>query len=655
MPTKSDNAEVEVEAVDEPTPTGPSMGRRGLMKGIGATAAAGVAVGHPAGPVQESEAIAPVVAGGVAAAGIGAGIGFGWTLRDQEVEDDIDAVQEARVEEVAANVFNMFGDRRRQNQSTFIQNAQILDGVEHVAWAESKIEAIREIADGKSEDEALDAFHSELDEYESTIKRNFIRGWNSTVQMLDTQAQALGDDEDEGIEGLEGLDVFGVFRGIHFSDETEHEYVFEDFLNGDVEDPESTDPGDSLTVDISHDDERNEYELPNGEIVQVSSYYWGGASTSHVTPVELDTTSGSSDVFDTLIYVANLDIYDSTSRSDLSYNFVNDNARPILSFSEWNAVWTDIDDTFQSIRDGGNDFVPAAYDQVQSGDLDPTDLLSERELAELTTDDEEFPQALMDLRALGVSVNAEREAQIHLTDIDAEVFGTIGYTGDGTLETGMVDPETDDEDYFLTYDISRGEGTWSAYDDDSGVDGGVVTFTQQPFEETSYYFDTGAGETVTATADDFQAWDAEEQEGTTDNFADVWIVDLSDQGLEDTVTTLEQVEYYSEVEESKFETVELAQEFEIVTFRDGDGEEYAEADYSRSEPHDDDNYLTQSEWEDRRDEQEKIVEEVEEALDDARDGGGAGGFLEALEESNSLIGLVILAILAAFGFGAING
>ena len=663
MSTKSDNAEVEVEAVDEPTPTGPSMGRRGLMKGIGATAAAGVAVGHPAGPVQESEAIAPAVAAGAVVVGAGAGARYGWRLRDQEVQEDIDEIEGSTNDIIIQNTFEKARDRRSQNFSTFIDNQNALTGIDHVSYSEGKIEFVRQVADGASEADATAAAHDAVDEYAATVERNYLESWNETLRELQTiyhkfDGEVFSDDDGDGIEEYNANEIMAV---LYIASGPTYDQI----ENGDV-DPESdeieTRQVGSLEV-RDYNLEEEEHDLPNGEqmpvlknIEETSS----GNPMGYPAPYDFDILDEFKETF---AFTRNSVVTESAyhDRGELLEEYAtganDDNDRNLnihIVVHKWMETFQEIEETFDAVRDGLDLWAEETYQAVQDGDLDPADLLSERELAELTSEDEEYPQAVQDLMALNIAIDIEREAEIYLTDVDATVFGSIGYTGDDTLETGMVDPETDDESYYLTYDISQGEGTWDAYDSDSGVDGGVVTLTEQPFPDTEYFIDTGAGETAVVSGDDdFTPLD-EEQEETLDHEADTWIVDLSDQ-LEDTVTTVEQIEYFAATEETQFETVELAQEFEIVTFRDGDGEEYDESMHERSESHDDSNYIDESAWNDRMNRHEELIDKYEEALDDASDGGGTSGFLEALEESNSLIGLVILAILAALGFGSING
>ncbi|MFB9324309.1 hypothetical protein ACFF2X_43880, partial [Cryptosporangium minutisporangium] len=172
---------------------------------------------------------------------------------------------------------------------------------------------------------------------------------------------------------------------------------------------------------------------------------------------------------------------------------------------------------------------------------------------------------------------------------------------------------------YLTYDVSLGEGTWGAYE--TGVDGGEVTFTDEPWPGTIYRLDTTAGETVELVDDDFTAVDADGNEVDDWEDPDRWIVDISDD-VDDAINQVDEVRYYAAEDETGFETIQLQNEFTVERIEDtSTGDEVDSMDFESSEPQSDDNYITQEEWDDMAAENERLIEKFEESQDS---GGGIG-------------------------------
>jgi len=528
----------------------------------------------PNGPVQESEAIAPIAAAGAVAAGTSVGLNVGWALRETDPLNIIDDVPEGETQEALENrVLNATQARKSNNQSTLIDNQQIVAGIESSAYADAKIAAIEKLNDQESQEDVLNATDEPIDDYETTVKTNYLKSWNETVNEAYTLAQAVYDHSD----------VSGDFF-----------YAEDDTVGA------RSGPFDEIVTETYEMPDGSEFEVKMPKIEAYGTYRW--------SPITLTDSGYDRDPSDPEFYVDD---------GELKYG----------SYSDWSDTWDDINSVFANVRDGIEKWVDGVYRDVQAGKLEVDDLLTPREQAELTSEDEDFPQALADLQALNVSVDLEREAEIYLPHVDATVWGQIGYAGSDPLEVGEIDPENKSAIY-LTYDISQGQGEWSAYEE--GIDGGELTFTAEPFAETVYYVDTVAGETVELTDDDFEV--------NYDN--DEWTVDLSDD-LDDAITEVDQIEYYAETEETQYETIQLQDEFEIITFTDSEGEEYEEADFERSEPHDDDNYITEEEWQEQQERNEELIEKYEDS------GGGGIGFLDGEEIPAEGVLLIVLAIFAA--------
>lgn len=579
------------------TPDG-SLTRRRFMK-IGAAGTVGAVGLGGAGPnvpsaTQDAEAFA--CAGVCIAAGVGIGlaaVGTGWMLRDQEILGSNPPPEGMTTGSLIEQIISDTRKRQSNNASTIVDNQNIVaSGLQHTLYGDGKLAAIEALNAEESQSAVLSAAKEAANDYATVVKRNLLKSWNESVREVRNLLTALEDHPD-------------------------------------------ADPWDG-SVSVSN------IIGPKGDYgSEVSTYVTGWEPASQTVTMP----DGSEFTLETLKFMEDgatsspylwdpLRDQSATDGSRRSVMVVQNNSGEIqhtyMDYEDWSPIVSEIDSVISNVMTGLDTWVSGVYADVQAGELDTSDLLTAREKAAMTADQEDFPQAIADLMALNISVNLEREAEIHLPEPDATVSGQLGVTGDTTLSTGTVDPTADDMSYFLTYDISQGEGVWSDYN--SGIDGGTVTFTSEPYEGVEYDIETNGGETVTVTPSDF----ADQGDGT-------WTADLSD-ALETDIAEINSVVFYSQTSETQFETVRLTDPFEIVTFTDTEtGDEYDSADHSSSEPQDDTNYMTEEEWRAMEERQQKLIEKYEEAAS-----GGGGGFLDG--ENGGIVGLVVIAALGGAAF-----
>lgn len=554
------------------------ISRRGLLRwsAAGGTAiAVGVSVDN--GPVQESEAIAPAV---LAAGAIGVSAAVGWALREFEVIGKDDPPEGLTPGAIQEQVYQTLRARKSTNASTFVDNRNIIDGVEHSAYAEGKIEAVSALNDEKQKSDVIDAAHGAVDSYESTVVGNLLSTWNEAVRELHTNIQSLRDHSDASVSAV-------------ISPATDGEEQL-----GSIE---------QRTV---------QYELANGETRDIEGIHLNYQYDDYDDTWFIDSIGEDEGI-----------LYHTPGKIEVNYG---GNSFTYLEYDTWDGIHSDITQTFTDVRDGLSLWVDKVYSEVQAGTLDPDDLLTPRELAEMSPGSEGFNQAVADLAALNISASMERDAVVHFPDLNASLEGSLMYTGSGTLSTGTYQPSEEDEDYYFTYDISEASGTWQDYE--TAIDGGVLTFTDEPWPDLTYTVETVDGESVTVKQGDFT-----ESSGT-------WTADLSG-SLDSPITSVAEVTYTSDVSGTQYETVVLTGPFEIVTFKTRDGEEKDNAEYDGSEPHNDENYITKEEWE----KQQKRYEELIEDYEDAKAASGFNfdqfGFAGLSGEQVVMIGGAILAFL----------
>ena len=469
------------------------LSRRTFIRGAGATAGvAAVGVGSSrleAGPVQEAEAIPPLI---IAGAAIGGSVALGWALREFEVVGKDDPPEGLTPDALHETAYNTIRARQSTNASTFVDNRNILDGVKHSAYAEGKIASIDSLNEQETKETVTGDGTDAVDDYETTIVRNFLRTWNESVAELESIYNSVDSHADLAVN-----DVLAVWGDTDAKED--HDYDIN-----------------SLSFSTTA------HTLPNGEEMDVNlvnlDAKWHGDPNSDATERSGDFTREMTPLESTSSKVYSLttgDWYTDSMHFEAIHPDGGDPAIYLEDGDVWFDLFTEIGDLFDGVRDGLTLWVDGVYEDVQAGELDTEELLTPRELAEMTTDDEDYNQAVADLLALNVSVDLEREAEIRLPEIGATLYGSLAVTGDTTLEPGTIDPSADEFSYYFTYNVAEGEGTWDAYN--APVDGGVVTFTSEPFEGTTYFIETNAGESAEVSASAF-----------TDNGDGTWTVDTVD-------------------------------------------------------------------------------------------------------------------------------
>jgi hypothetical protein len=265
--------------------------------------------------------------------------------------------------------------------------------------------------------------------------------------------------------------------------------------------------------------------------------------------------------------------------------------------------------TFQNVRDGISTWVSNVYGDVQSGDIEIDDLVTPRERAAMMSDSEGTSQAIADLIALNVPVDPEREATITIEDTGATLSGTFALTdsSDGPIESGETyDPSSFSGDIYFTTDMSLVEGDWSAIE--TGVDGGTITITAEPYEGTAIEVTTTAGETVSVPAGDWSPVDGSE----------TWTYDVSGD-LETAITEVDSARFVSTATETQYETLQLDGSFTVDKLvNEQSGEEVTSTTFENSDPQTDSNYVSQEEWENLEKQNEELIEKYE----NAQSGGG---------------------------------
>jgi hypothetical protein len=583
-----------------------TLTRRSLLKG---TAAGGVAaVGLGAGGVEEVSMVGDAEAIGcgglcIGAAAVGGAAVVGWTLREFEVIGSDGPAQGLTSSALLNEAYTTVDTRKSNNQSTFVDNRNLLSGVENAAYSEGKVAAIEALNQELSKSEVTSAATSAANSYEETVLRNLLKSWNESVREHQAIMTRLSEhsntvQSDLLTIGEMGSNLDSRTRFQEFFAPATQTYTFSNGTTLDVE---------RVGLHVVDDGTKNGTYM-----------YWD--PTGYTSEPDADNET-----------------YTHNRPQNLLVGVSYDGNRTDYLAEEWLNLFSDAEAKFTTVRDNLVLWVDELYSKVQAGEISTSELLSSTELANLTADGEETNQAIADLIALNVPVNLDREAEVRIPSSGTTLYGSLGVSAEKTLSAGTtIDPTADSASYYLTYDASEAHGTWSAVNE--SVDGGTVTFTEEPHPSVLWTISTGAQETAEVASSDF-----------TDNGDGTWSVDISGQ-VETAITTVAEVNFYSASETTQMETILLDEPFEIVTFTDSNGEDVSSADYTKpSAPQDDTNYITQEEWEQR---EQKYTELIDKYENSTGGGGGLPSFGDFSPTQMVVGGVVVLGSI--FGIGQLS-
>ena len=557
------------------------MGRRTFVKGLGASAAAAGGLASSASAqdnttnttdtstsgVDLKDAI--LTAGAYAAAGP---VAFGWALREFEIIGSDPPPEGLTPGALHQKVYEVAKVRRSANKSTFVDNRNILDGVEHNAYIEAKTAAIEALNAGKSQSDAQADAIAAIDDYQTTIETNLLQSWNEAVAEADaiySQVSAIAD--------LNTSDVFDVndisnWNAISFQlDSVSHTLPDGTSLpvhewNIDVDWFDNAGTGTTYDYDKS--------ASPLGATVNDNGD--GGSPSNVIGPAVVQPDSGDT--------------------------------QPWLNFDDWKAVYDELTTKFTNVRDGIILWLDTVYSDVQSGDIEIGDLVTPRQRASMMGGDTSENQAAADLVALNMNVDPDNEATITIDSTGATLTGTFALTNsaDGPIEPDTTyDPGTFTGDVYFTADMSLVEGEWTDYQ--SAVDAGVISLSAEPYDGTSIEVTTDADETVVIPSSDFTETDA----------GGVWTFDAT-AALETTTTSIASARYVSTSTEANWQTILLDETFTVDSIVNANGETVNQTDFTSSTPQDDSNYITQDEWNQLEQRNKELIEKYEQS----QSGGG---------------------------------
>ena len=243
--------------------------------------------------------------------------------------------------------------------------------------------------------------------------------------------------------------------------------------------------------------------------------------------------------------------------------------------------------------------------------------------------------AIADLAALNIPVDVGRQITLTFGETGATLTGRLALTdeSDGPIASGNTyNPSDFSGDVYFATDTSLLGGDWDSFDDT--VTDGKVTLTSEPYEGTVYDIQTTDG-TVSVDAGDFT------------NSINEWTYNVTGEIPDGSSVT--DVSYRSDTDEEKIETLKLDAAFTVGSITDTETGESADSlNFSVSEPQDDNNYITDDEWQQLQQENQELIEKYEESQST---GGLDLGGLDMFGIPGEIVAFGGAAVAAFIAFG----
>jgi len=409
---------------------------------LGAGAAYYGGAEYAGSPVQNGQAVIPVAIGAAVVGGVAVGYATRY-VADKYLGDDFDetAYDQATADEVHTEIRENALEKSYYDDSMLTNLENVLSNSKQVAYGDARVAAIEQMNLGNSEQAAIDAAVSTIDEFFATQEENLIEHYSVQMDNLLRQVTTINST---------GLDITDVFK---------------------IE-------GNSLR---SVESRSLDYTLSTGNVYTYPSlFYYATTGDGYDYNATIELPNTPSNVTVKPIGTGSTDTVLNVSRF-----------ATVLQ-----RIGTNHSDTVSEITN----FINTVYPEYQAGDISLQDIVRPSELAAKASDSEENPISGADLAIMGLEADTQSKTTVRLVDDDIFLQGSLYLkSGSGpSLAVGQTySPSSYAGPVYLAYSNYSG--------DNSDLDtSGVITVDQQ-FELTEAIGSDGTElATVEYTSEDGQ-------------------------------------------------------------------------------------------------------------------------------------------------------
>lgn len=396
---------------DESAPDGPAVvpdgdssrppanvGRRTFLKGIGATAATGVALSLDNGPVQESEAIAPLLAAG--AIGLAAGAVSGVAFGSEFLGPDDEAV------DGTLSYDNHLGEYTRSREDDLMMDQTLASLKRDVQLVENKAreEAIFKVfeagVDDLSEADATSNANTAVDEAFGVVERSLLATWQIRSarhkSLVDTNLVPGG--SKNVIAGYDAKN--NAYRSVGSGGEAGTG------TNNSTVKTHTLVDGSTIDIGVNHSLNAGNYAYyydPTNPIPDPSSN-WGGLYFTKIIIKPPDSANYSGVDSDT-------------------HDFTQD--AMMLDTVEYAEVYQNLMDEYNAMKSEVSDIVASYYTPAKNGEIDLYETVGPAHLTDTASVATDYQEATMALRAMGFPISK----QVVTIEISTKDGSTLQLTG----------------------------------------------------------------------------------------------------------------------------------------------------------------------------------------------------------------------------------
>ena len=372
------------------------LGRRTFIKGLGATAATGVALGLDDGPVQESEAVLPVLAAGLVAGAV-AGAAFGATFAgpDSGAVEDAQTYQNHVREYTRAREDSLIVD---QTLASLKRDVQL---VENKAREQAIFKIFEAGVDNLSQADATANAEAAINESYAVVEQAILTSWNirfnRAEQVYGTSLVADGSKDVLAVRDTSGQSYYPVGGGgfINLFTDTSTKNVT--LLNGD-------------TIQLSVD-----YFEENGDLLWFDPTTW---------PTMYDDGSGADK------HRIDVRVPDPAS---YSVDETNDFTTPVtmLNTVPFADAYRTLLDEHSAMMAEVSSMVDSYYQAAADGEIDLYEAVGPQHLTDTAKNPKDYAEASLALRALGYPMSKQVvtiEVPDKNSDTPIELTGRLSWT-----------------------------------------------------------------------------------------------------------------------------------------------------------------------------------------------------------------------------------
>jgi hypothetical protein len=521
--------------------------------------------------------------------------------------------EDAEVAALQQSASNFALQKQKELGSSITLNQNITTMVEEWAFSEGKLAAIEAIDQGKTEAEVKDEAKQRANQEIAIIQENILNAGNSAHDTIYNLMQQTKEAENVAVE-----DVFTMPDGDNVTDLLEYR----------TEDIELVD-GRLVEQNILVVEESSNYDRVNFAVFDAGNEP-GAVYNQHgtITPQAI-----------------------ATDGTQYWFQPHADNGEPTL-----NDAWNEVQSAQNTVTNNLETWVGTVIKEVQAGNLDPGELTTPADMVRTITSDEPRARAIADLRALNVAAEWEHPATVELQSDPITLYGATVGVSDPAAKSSInqgetIDPSSfTDTNFYVNYDVVASEADWrDNYDSEKEIDGGILHLTALPGPDVQKWLGKNLQVKVLTSYDETATFLPSDTTKKTVDGQEVWEIDIGGQ-LENGIAEVVDMKVYVNSQQDTMYLNRIPNQ--PFTIRDIEGSTTLRMERER-ELQTDDNYITDDEWDQVKQQQEDTLDEIQEST-----GVGGGGFFEGGFPSLPGLGVIesaVVVILAIVGLNAASG